>query len=682
MRKLGMTVMAIVILAIVGRAHARTWWDTGWSSRREVTLAYYQPSELPGDDVVVVTMPTTSDVQIDGEDIRVVTGDGEVQTHRVLQVGPGDQVTVAFTPDDRAQKHYIYWGNPEADAPETELEVQRGVLQETWAYPGGAFSTFTEAQAVVAAATDRLGCGFRPSVFQGFNPFGPEQSTVSVFTGHFDVPAEGEYTFAISSQNGSFLTIDGELLLSNGGRHSPQRDASIQDTITLAEGLHEFEFTHVSPNGDPTVVLAWQPPNGQRIWPMAATDFAPVIRGRPGSMELRDMDVTIDFEIDHAGEAFASDRYFQRYEFDATTDGFAGSDLQWEWDFGDGITASGENVSHVYLADGEYTVQLTAQTRLGPQSREYHIVVARPWEYVTRQDIDSGRDYSSSVASYNLTALSPDSLAGAILLFDDTGQDAHTTQAGRAFLSRDTLPATMTLEAMGVLTRRARDDGNSQTAIDNLSDAAEKVDSPTVAGELYLQATELTLVDIGDADAAEVLLDSASQTVTPDKTPSGRTLSRLRGDVYRLRGDITQARTHYELAEPERQRLAGQRAMLAGDFARHVESYLKTKELELAQDQLDAWAEELPDCKLNGYWSLLQVQLYVLQGENGLAAGEVEVLVGVNPESSYGAELLMLAANAHSRLDDRAQVIDALERIIELYPESDYASRAKELLAQ
>jgi hypothetical protein len=682
LRQLRAIVLLVTVLLLAGQTYGRTWWDTDWSCRRQVEVGHYERTELPGDDIAVVTMPITDAVQDDGADIRVVTGDGTVVPHRVLQMGPGDQIRIAFAPKDTDRNHYVYWGNPDAHAPDETLEFQRGILQEMWAYPGGNFNTFESAQDVLNNATDPIGAGFRPSVFQGFNPFGDQQATVSTFTGFFEVPVEGEYTFAISSQNGSFLTIDGELLLSNGGRHAPQQDASIQKSITLKKGLHEFQFIHISPSGDPVVVLAWQPPGGKRIWPMMANDFTSVTRAIPGSIEHRDQDATIDFRTDHAGEAYASNRYFQRYEFHATTDGFAGRDLQWEWDFGDGITAYGKDVSHVYLADGEYTVRLTANTRLGVQTREYRLAVERPWEYVIRETIDPVDTHVDIVSQYSLSAMPPLSVAGAVLLFDGAQQDALTTHAGREYVSRDRLPGYVTISTMSVLTERSVADGNVQAAIDNLVEAAGKVDVPRAGAILYLRAAELTLQRHADADTAETILDLAAPGLSEADGPRIRALRRFRGDVCRLRAELEDARAYYTDAEPERSGLPGHRAMLEGDFARHVESYLRENEYVLAQEKLDAWTEELPECKLDGYWSLLQVKLYMLEGNNELAGMEAETLVGVNPESNYGAELLMLAANAYSRLDDRDRTIGALKQIIALYPESDYATRARELLGE
>ena len=45
-----------------------------------------------------------------------------------------------------------------------------------------------------------------------------------VLTGYLEVPADGIYTFALLSDDGSTLMLDGELLGDNDGAHSPVVD--------------------------------------------------------------------------------------------------------------------------------------------------------------------------------------------------------------------------------------------------------------------------------------------------------------------------------------------------------------------------------------------------------------------------------------------------------------------------
>lgn len=67
-----------------------------------------------------------------------------------------------------------------------------------------------------------------------------------VLTGFLEVPADGIYTFVLLSDDGSTLTLDGELLGDNDGAHSP---VEIIVQKALKAGLHPMEVRYFDCNG-------------------------------------------------------------------------------------------------------------------------------------------------------------------------------------------------------------------------------------------------------------------------------------------------------------------------------------------------------------------------------------------------------------------------------------------------
>ena len=80
-------------------------------------------------------------------------------------------------------------------------------------------------------------------------------------TGFIDAPATGVYEFHLTSDDGSVLRIDGELVVDNDGLHSATTRSG---TIALAAGLHRFELGFFEASGQDDVAVEWSGPDLER----------------------------------------------------------------------------------------------------------------------------------------------------------------------------------------------------------------------------------------------------------------------------------------------------------------------------------------------------------------------------------------------------------------------------------
>ncbi len=81
------------------------------------------------------------------------------------------------------------------------------------------------------------------------------------FSGLLDVPEDGRYTFHLRSDDGSRLHLGGEIVVDNGGVHSPRtRSAEIE----LEQGLHAILVEMFEAGGGEEVSLEWQGPGIER----------------------------------------------------------------------------------------------------------------------------------------------------------------------------------------------------------------------------------------------------------------------------------------------------------------------------------------------------------------------------------------------------------------------------------
>ena len=81
------------------------------------------------------------------------------------------------------------------------------------------------------------------------------------FAATLTIPTTGDWTFIIGSDDGSSLSIDGELIADNPGVHGMDWK---QGTRALTAGPHEILVTYFEGAGDSSLAVKWQGPNVDR----------------------------------------------------------------------------------------------------------------------------------------------------------------------------------------------------------------------------------------------------------------------------------------------------------------------------------------------------------------------------------------------------------------------------------
>ena len=694
--------MAAVAAVAVGAVlpAAGQWWSTDFQYRRSLTVSESALTKLPGEDIGVFTMFTGGLTLPNGSDIRVVGPDGKERPVRILQVGPGDQVRVAFSLT-RSQRYTVYFGpkdpkDVKKSAVEPLKEIQRGVLLETWAFEGGGINTLSEVQTVFANAKKFLGADFQPNIWLGVNPFGPENKIARRFTGWINIPAaqEGDFGFSSDSSDASFILIDDQLVVSNGGGHGVAGGVRKEDEdskgVRLKGGFHKLTYLHVNMGGDPVSLAAWRLPGAaKRDWKVIDPKFfAPVGVARVGPLEQYGQGQTLDFTAASAGETYAGGTYYQRMSFKASVN--TGAKPECVWDFGDGQTARGDSVEHVYLKNGQYTVTVTAGKGATPLTRTNRVFVQRPWARVHLDELDPLVKHIEIVKKYDYGKLPPGQAAEVIRMMELAERTDDIIQAGKAMIASGKSDTPDLERAMPVVNKAMRSKGLYADAaalhikaIDLAKDHATRAMVKTMAGQNLLELRDQKSLD----RAMELFEDTIRRHSAASTTPYIREANIGRGDIFRFRKNAEQARRAYRDAGV----LGGQGMinfeLVRGGYARHIEEYLRmaartknpaeAKQLFAdAQDNVAKWAYTFPADKMDGYWSLLKVQTDIATGQFAEAILECDTLVSVSPTSNYGAQLLMIQSQLHERLKEPAKAKAALERIVEQYKESPLAEEA------
>ena len=83
-----------------------------------------------------------------------------------------------------------------------------------------------------------------------------------VFTGYIDIPEDGLWEFALRSDDGSILEIDGRLAVNNDGSHS---DYTATGQIALRKGFHSFRLVYLEDYEGQVLGWGWKAPSSDKF---------------------------------------------------------------------------------------------------------------------------------------------------------------------------------------------------------------------------------------------------------------------------------------------------------------------------------------------------------------------------------------------------------------------------------
>ncbi len=210
-----------------------------------------------------------------------------------------------------------------------------------------------------------------------------ERDTLFVirYDGYLYVPETGAYALRLRAQHGSRLTISGEEIINTRFPHTQE----YLELVALEAGYHPFRF-ETTYNAD----NLWERWNFNDLtWAPPGTDkFRPI----PDSLLFSNINL-----MEPAFRATPNTVYDGgTVQFEATTVSPDGEPLHFEWDFGDGNTATGRSVSHTYdlpsnLAHRVYSAVLTITDSTGAsQTVGDLITVSRYANLVMREHTSIG----------------------------------------------------------------------------------------------------------------------------------------------------------------------------------------------------------------------------------------------------------------------------------------------------
>ena len=382
--------LSLVVFAVTGQA--ATWHLPGWRARAvvEVTAA--------GADPAGVKIVCQGRAQPDGRDYRVLDAQGRPVPFRVMWHEATRYSLIMFrAAATTGTVYFLYFDNPQAPTLPADFEPQCGLLYETRERPAGDNpQTFAEMQQLIAGSRAQHGARWQRHISNGYNPFGSSDNFISSYRGWLRVPQAGRYWFCTASNEASFSFLNGKELIHWPGRHTEERGIHGEKNVSveLTAGLHYIEYYHEEVTLTQMAFLGWRSTATGNFVPVDFTAPRPATVTRyespPGEL--------LTFEpqlVDSIWPADGRAAQYTRVRFRSNVAG--------PWDFGDGQTATGDTVEHVYLQTGSY------QVSCGPA--RWPLEVYELQHVTAETQAGSLETYRQIAKGYDRTKLTPAALA-------------------------------------------------------------------------------------------------------------------------------------------------------------------------------------------------------------------------------------------------------------------------------
>ena len=700
--------------------------------------------EIPAEKsyAVVVTMFFHhGEIRADGKNVVVSARNRALVPMRVLQLGPGDVCRLAFQPIQGQKEYDIFYGGPAPEEPLPPWTSRDGLLLETRRFSPCNLNEFEAVRRAFEAAAP-IAADYVAEVSHCWNPISLDQGPFfSHFSGWLRVPATDAYGLITSSQDCSFLLIDGRVVASAPGRHGAVGDVrpGTRKDINLSAGQHKFDYYHAAAGDRAAVMIAaWVP------HPMSDKD-------RPSA-----------FPPDAFGQRYGGTFAHRAREPPLGKAGprFRGEDRRRSAPAGQSL-GDGQRRLPRPLAEGPVDA---GQAAVGLRRRpNQHVARSLPhlpppgnlhrqaFRQARRPDHGDGQPALCG-SSHQL----PPGQAASTRPIPEDSRNLRAADArrgepaavGRRFrgevLGAGRPPGRRAQKGRGEQrpAHRGGPGGDGETPRRRSSDRGVSAVArhggsrrASGAGRREGGGNGRRLAEAGgngrphgpgsprrqprglrnlaarrggsrrrrQRPVAKSRPPTSPSTICSSSTPPARSwtpprrssaqgrggavavsLARVRGDCCAAAGKGDAARKAYDQAEELVGRLGSnaEQAARRGAYGRSTEDYLKLRYFDRAAAEIHAWQADFPGERIDGYLTLLYARCWSGRQRWAQAIAQAEQLQAVNADSPYVDQLLMLAAACELHRERADRAIATLHALVKDYPGSPLIPAAKAKLAE
>ncbi|MBI2900274.1 MAG: tetratricopeptide repeat protein [Planctomycetes bacterium] len=659
-------------LAILLLAQAADWWNPDWSHRRTISVTDTVRGSHAA-DLALVEVPTLGVANPDGSDYRIIDREGKEIPVRVVASGFEDRALLAFEVEYRGN-YTLYFGNPRAKAPAQAPEFRAGLILEVRELGQGNPRDWRGMQKLLDASPKVLGRWWVPGIALGFNPMGPWDRGIFLFTGTLYCPTDGTYAFATNSFDASFVLIDGQVVAEWPGWHGAGggERGGHEGKIELKAGPHRIEYVNAF-RSHGACSAGWQRPGDKRLAPFQREAFVGYYVARPGPAESKegpvaDFEWILDDDLGLEGRRVTAVRFLPLLR---------GKNCRWS--FGDGVTSVETSPVHVFLEASVFDVALEVDGKKTAQ----RVRVAPARGHLGKGYERRIADYADRIHAYSTEGLSAAACFEMGMICHEARRTDSAMRAFRAALEKGWKPANAE-EGRWILRlyELYRDAGKYDDAVWVCDHVLKSQPADAIAATALALKAEI-LYDYQDRrDEAEACCKLVLEKHRAAGTDFVRWAYIRSGELALARGDRDGAKKVLEDAQysDKWKKWTGDFDLSEGAHSINFEEYLRKGEFEAAFKEVASWTWEKPAEILRGTPRHMRGRVFLAMKKHELAVREFERALAADPQAPFLDEALFWKGEAHLALKQADKARECFERIVREFPESSLAAKAKEKL--
>ncbi len=626
---------------------------------------------------VITSLPTGGWLKPDATDVAVQTATGEVLPVTVLSHDPAGETIVQFPRKANDGWYWAYGGNAAPKAGPKAPAMQEGMTVEVRDWAGDDLKDWTAVRAGLQKSETVIGNAVVPDILQNSNPTRPGEfrKFAASYRGFLKIDKPGVYRFFANADDAVFVFIDGFKVFERAGSNKKLTGVvpinKIGADVELKAGVHPIEVHHVlgnNPDAVGTMMLLWKTPDIKTWVMLPSTAFTRALYALPSALEEAAKLPAASFccGIDDTLQSGATTGYLVRFEANGPikdTDHLL-------WDFGDGVTANGRSVHHVYFKPGNYKVTLTSVAGLAPFRRMVHVWPAPgatsplslaaavralnsdDWKKADRQRLNEVVEFLTICERPERWKLL-EAVTGHLLA-------TETDLAAKATLLN------IRIEALGEIGR-----ANDALALAEKS-FPEFVRVPTQLVTLKLAAASVYHRHLKDFSEASKRYKAILEDHRRLEHPAMRVAAIRWGDLFAETGDFAKASETYRLAAT----LGGDKfkataqtdAITRGALLRIAEQRLRSGDIRQTRQMLERIELDYPEQKVEGLYRFLRAESDRHGGRYEDALRNYEVLLKLVQWAGYRDRALFGIADCYTRMGDEDRALKWLTGLKDSFP--------------